>query len=261
MPGDKVELSFWEHITELLRRLRVIFIAVAISSVFVMAFPINFAFENVSAVNPWYTTVSVWLIKRVQQDLVPSEVELLPISWFAPLEIYLFVSVMLGVVISSPVIMYEIYKFINPALHMHERKSVLSFVAAFSGLFVFGVVFGYVLIMPASVRALLLASKFLGLPLMFEFSEFFSLVVGGVLLSGFMFTFPVFLILLVKAQVLKTNHVTRNRKTIYPGLVVLIAIFDPDPTIITEVALIIPIIILTEVSVLIARRYERERAE
>src|SRR3989304_3365725 len=128
MPGGKVELSFWEHITELLRRLRVIFIAVAISSVLVMVFPINFTFENVSAVNPWYTTVSGWLIKRVQQDLVPSEVELLPISWFAPLEIYLFVSVMLGVVISSPVIMYEIYKFISPALHERERKSILTFV-------------------------------------------------------------------------------------------------------------------------------------
>src|SRR3989304_8791329 len=259
MPGGKVELSFWEHITELLRRLRVIFIAVAISSVFVMAFPINFAFENVSAVNPWYTTVSGWLIKRVQQDLVPSEVELLPISWFAPLEIYLFVSVMLGVVISSPVIMYEIYKFISPALHERERKSILTFVTFFSSLFVFGVAFGYFLIMPMSVRALLLASKFLGLPLKFEFAEFFSLIMGGTLLSGFMPPIPGFFVLLVNAGILKTSHVTRNRKTLYPGIIILIAIIDPDPTIITEVTLFIPILILTEISVLIARRYEKNR--
>src|SRR3989337_172783 len=117
--------------------------------------------------------------------------ELLPISWFAPLEIYLFVSVMLGVVISSPVIMYEIYKFISPALHERERKSILTFVTFFTSLFVFGVAFGYFLIMPMSVRALLLASKFLGLPLKFEFAEFFSLIMGGTLLSGFMLTFPV----------------------------------------------------------------------
>lgn len=258
MPDDKVELTFWEHVTELLKRLRIIFIAVAVSSIFVMAFPVNISPENLSATNPWYTTIAVLFIRKIQQDLVPPEVELLPISWFAPLEIYFFVSVMLGVVISSPVIMHQMYKFINPALHEHERKSILTFVLSFTGLFVFGVIFGYLLIMPASVLALLLASRFLGLPLKFEFAEFFSLVVGGLLLSGFMFTFPVFLVLLVKAGVLKTEYVTRNRKYLYPGIVILISILDPDPTIITEVALIIPIIILTETSVLIARRFERK---
>lgn len=258
MSGDKLELTFWQHVTELLKRLRIIFIAVAVSSIFVMAFPVNINFENLSATNPWYTTIAVLFIKRIQQDLVPPEVELLPISWFAPLEIYFFVSVMLGVVISSPVIMHQVYKFINPALHEHERKSILTFVLSFSGLFVFGVIFGYLLIMPASVRALLVSSKFLGLPLKFEFAEFFSLAVGGLLLSGFMFTFPVFLILLVKAGVLKTEYVTRNRKYLYPGIIILISIFDPDPTLITEVMLFIPIIILTETSVLIARRFERK---
>jgi len=259
MPAAGAELTFWEHVTELLRRFRIIFIAVAVASMFVMAFPLNINFENLSLSNPWTTTVAVILIRKIQEDLVPPEVELLPISWFAPLEIYLFVSVMLGVVISSPVIMYEIYKFISPALHENERKSILTFVTFFTSLFVFGVAFGYFLIMPTSVRALLLASSFLGLPLKFEFAEFFSLIMGGTLLSGFMFTFPVFFVLLVKAGVLKTSHITRNRKSLYPGILILIAIIDPDPTIITEIALFIPILILTEISVLIARRYEKER--
>jgi len=256
MPNNKAELSFWDHITELIRRLRIVFIAVAASSMFVMGFPTNIA--NLSITNPWHSTIAQLFIRKIQADLIPPEVELLPISWFAPLEVYLFVSIMLGVVISSPVIMYEVYKFINPALHERERRGILKFVGSFTGLFVFGVLFGYVLIMPASVRALVLASDFLGLPLMFEFSEFFSFVMMGLLLSGFMFTFPVFLVLLVKVGVLKTSYVTHNRKYLYPGLIVLISIVDPDPTVITEVALIIPVIILTEISILIARRYEQK---
>jgi len=50
---------------------------------------------------------------------------------------------------------------------------------SFTGQFVFGAILGYVIIMPASVRALLLASRFLGMPLKFDFAEFFHLLLAG----------------------------------------------------------------------------------
>jgi len=60
---------------------------------------------------------------KKQEDQVPPEVDLLTISWFSLMEIYFFVSIMLGVVISAPVFMYQIYKFINPH-YMNTRQKV-----------------------------------------------------------------------------------------------------------------------------------------
>lgn len=250
-----------EHITELLSRLRSVFFALAVSIIFVMVVPISLDLSGLSASNPWYQTISSFVIRKLQSDFLPANIELLPISWFAPLEVYLFVSIILGVIISSPVIMYQIYKFINPALRQHERNLIYPFVTAFTGLFIFGFALGYLVIVPATVRAMVLFAELLGLPPVYAFSEFFSIVMMTLLLSSFIFTFPVYVVLLVQAAIITTEQIKKSRKYIYVGAVILIAIIDPEPSLITETTCIIPIIILTEAAILIARRFEKKREQ
>jgi sec-independent protein translocase protein TatC len=258
--GEK-ELSFLGHLTELLSRLRTVIYAVVISTIAVMVVPISIDFSSLFGGNPWYQTISSFVIKQMQKDFLPADVELLPISWFAPLEVYLFVSVMLGVVISSPVIMYELYKFINPALHQPERSLLYPFIIAFTGLFIFGFTLGYVVVVPATMRAMVLFAGILDLTPVYAFSEFFSVVMMTLLLCGFIFTFPIYVILLVKVGIISTEQIKKNRKYIYVGAVVLIALIDPEPSLVTEIALIGPIILLMEISLLIARRYEKQREQ
>ena len=81
------------------------------------------------------------------------------------------------------------------------------------------------------------------------------------LLCGLIFTFPIYFVLLVKAGIITTEQIKKNRKYIYLGAVVLIALIDPEPSLVTEVVCIIPLVILMEVSILIARRFERQREE
>lgn len=211
----------------------------------------------ISPSNPWYQTISSFVIRKLQDDFLPSDVELLPISWFAPLEVYVIVSIMLGVIISLPVIAYELYKFINPALYEHERTTLTPFVLAFVSLFVFGFVLGYLFVVPMTVKALLLFARLLDLPTIYQFTEFFWLIVGSLLLCGLIFTFPIYLVLLVKAGILSTKTLSKNRKYLYPGILIVIAFIDPEPSLITEALLGIPVIILTEVSIRIARRFEK----
>jgi sec-independent protein translocase protein TatC len=254
----KKELTFMEHLTELLSRLRTIIYAVIISTIVVMAVPISIDFSSLFSGNPWYQTISSFVINRMQSDFLPANIELLPIKWFAPLEVYLFVSIMLGVVISSPVIMYELYKFVNPALHQHERSLLYPFIIAFTGLFLFGFTLGYMVVVPATIRAMVLFTKLLGLDPIYGFSEFFSLVMMTLLLCGFVFTFPIYVVLLVKTGIVSTEQIKKSRKYIYIGAIVLIALIDPEPSLVTEITLIIPIIILMEASLLIARRFEKQ---
>jgi sec-independent protein translocase protein TatC len=258
---EKKELTFWEHLTELLSRLRAVAYALIISTIAVMVVPISIDLSSISASNPWYQTISSFVIRKMQTDFLPADIELLPISWFAPLEVYIYVSIMLGVVISSPVIMYELYKFVNPALHQHERKLVYPFVIAFMGLFIFGFSLGYLVIIPATMRAMVMFTQILGLTPVYGFADFFSVVMMTLLLSGFIFTFPVYVVLLVKAGIISTETIKKRRKYIYFGSVVLIALIDPEPSLVTELVCIIPIIILMEASLLVARRYEKQREE
>lgn len=257
MPTNKEEPTFWEHLVELLRRIRIMLLAVIISTIFVMMFPVSLDVSMISPSNPWYQTIASFVIRELQNNFLPSDVELLPISWFAPLEVYMIVSVMLGVIISLPVISYELYKFINPALYQHEGKTITAFILSFISLFTFGFILGYLFVVPMTVQALLLFARLLGLPTIYEFSEFFWLVVGSLLVCGSIFTFPIYLVLLVKARILSTKTLAKNRKYLYPGILIVIAFIDPEPSLITEVVLGIPIIILTEVSIRIARRFEK----
>ncbi len=260
MPDEDEEgLTFWEHTQELLLRLRTVSFALIVSTIVVMVVPIQLDLAELSAANPWYQTISSFVIRKLQSDFLPADIELLPISWFAPLEVYVFVSLLLGVVISSPVIMYELYKFANPAFHQHERRLVYPFVISFTCLFMFGLTLGYLIVAPATVRAMILFADFVGLTPTYAFSEFFSLVMTTLLLCGFIFTFPVYVVLLVKVGIITTEQIKKNRKYIYVGVVVLIAFIDPEPSLVTEIATILPLIVLMEISLLIARRFEKQR--
>lgn len=260
--GDK-ELTFWGHLAELISRLRTVIYALVISVIVVMVVPISLDFSQMSSTNPWYQTISSFVIAKMQSDFLPADagVELLPISWFAPLEVYLFVSLGLAVVVSSPVIMYQLYKFINPALHQQERRLVYPFVISFTGLFLFGVALGYLVVVPATMRAMILFTGLLGLDPVYAFSEFFSVVMTTLILCGFVFTFPIYVVLLVKVGIVSTERIKKSRKFIYLAAVIMIALIDPEPSLITEITLIIPIIILMEISLLIARRYEKQREQ
>jgi sec-independent protein translocase protein TatC len=249
----EVKLTFWGHIIELFYRLRIIFFSIAVCTIIVMVVPISLELAGM-----WYPTITSTIIKQMQRDLLPSGTELLPFHWIAPLEVYLFISIVLGVMISSPVIAYEFYKFINPALRRREKKAVFKFILPFVGLYIAGSTFGYILIAPVMMRTLTGFATLLDLPPIYEFANFYSLIGMTLLISGLLFTFPVILIALVKAGFITTGFIRKNRKYVYAGIIVLIAIIDPEPGLVTEAVLFIPILILLEVSLLIGRRIERQ---
>ena len=252
-------MSFMGHIKELINRLRTIIIAVVISTIIVMIVPVSLDFSNVSAVNPYYPTLTSSTIMNLQEKFLPAEAELLPLSFLAPLEVYLFVAIILCVGISMPIISYEIYKFINPALYKHERNAILQLLISFVGLFAFVFIFGYLYIVHLSIRTIFIFSDMLNLPPIYAFSEFFSLVGFALLTCGLISALPTFLVLLVKAGILETKSLTGNRKYLYGFLVIIIALLDPDPGLVTEALVFLPLVILTEISILIAKRIEKTR--
>lgn len=253
------EMSFWDHLTELFSRLRRIFYAFIISTIVVMVVPISIDLTNINLSNPFYQTIASMLINVFQERFLTEGIVLIPLSFYAPLEVYVFISIVIGATISLPVALYELYNFFSPALHKYEKRFALKFTASFIGLFIFGLVLGYLYIIPLTFRTMLIFSSLLNLSPTYDFAEFFSMVGMILLICGLIFTFPIYICLLVRAGILRTQHLTKNRKYLYGTILIIIAVLDPDPSLITESLTFIPIVILMEISILISKRIEKSK--
>ena len=255
--GDRVG-TIWEHISELSVRLRVVFYAVIISTTFFMVFPANASFLR----NPlvFYDPVIALVLKHVVLDVLPPRIQLIAGEFTAPLEIYLIASLILGIAVSSPVIAYEIYRYVAPALYPHERKAIYPFLAAFTILFAIGVVFGYKVLTPfilwGMIPFFILTSS---LPIITAM-DFYNLVFITTLVTGFSFTMPAFFVLFVKFGLIKTSYVTTRRLYIYAALYIVCAIVTPDGGPLADIALFVPMAFMLEVAVFFGTRYEKEHA-
>ncbi len=121
--------GFWEHINELKHRLKIIFIALIAATAFFALFPSNPA--HMFTAKFWLTglyspIVSVFL-NWIRNFIAPRGLQIISLEIGAPFEIYFLASIIFGFLVSSPVIAYELYRFVDPALYPHERKSVYPF--------------------------------------------------------------------------------------------------------------------------------------
>lgn len=253
---EHVEMTFWEHLTELFVHLRRILLVFVIATIAIMVVPISFSGDILT-----YQTIATLVIQTMQDQFLTDQIVLIPITFFAPLEVYFFISLILGAAVSMPVASYEIYKFFNPALHPNEKNFAAKFIASFIGLFTFGLVLGYLFVVPMTFQTVLLFSNLTNLSLIYHFTEFFSMAGMILLVCGFLFTFPIYVYLLVKIGVIKTSYLTKNRKYMYGLILIAIAVVDPDPSLITELITFLPIVILMEISILFAKRLEKKMSE
>lgn len=246
---------------ELRKRLKVIIIALVVSTAFFLVFPANPA----DLLNPqvWMTgffkPVVALVLVYIKNIVASGGIEIISLQIGAPLEVYMLASLMLGITVSSPVIAYEIYKFANPALLPHERKAIYSFVASFVILFIGGSLFGLFVLGPFIVWTLVIFSGFVGSLPIISVADFYTMIFITITFCGVAFTFPAIIVLLVRIGVIGTSIFTKNRIYIYPIIYIITAIITPDGGPLADLALFIPVAAMLEVALLIAKRYEKER--
>jgi len=248
--------TIWEHIAELSRRLRVVFYAVFVATTFFMVFPANRSFLQ----NPlaFYDPIIASVLRQVIKDTLPAGIELIAGEFTAPLEIYLIASLILGIGVSAPVIAYETYRYVAPALYPHEQKAIYPFVMAFTVLFVIGAVFGYKILTPFILWGMLPFFRLTGALAIINVMDFYNLVFITTLVSGFSFTMPAFFVLLVRFGIVRTSFVTTRRRYIYAALYIVCAVVTPDGGPLADIALFVPMALLLEVAVFFGKRYEKE---
>ena len=257
-PRDMKEMTMIEHLMELKDRLKVILITVGVLTLVMMVFPAEFNLNLEKIMYAYKPLVSV-ILDIIKAQLMPEGMRLIGLTITSPLELYFIASLAFGVMFSAPVIAYEIYKYVDPALYPHERRMIYPFIAAFMLLFIGGCLFGYFIIAPFTFKAMLIFFNLTGAEAFVHILDFYNTVFIVVVATGAVFTAPIILILLVKVGLISTKAITNNRKYIYGAAYIVAAIITPDGGMFTNVLLLLVFVALIEGAVLIAKRYEKER--
>jgi sec-independent protein translocase protein TatC len=169
------------------------------------------------------------------------------------------VALVAGLVMSSPVWLYELWAFVMPGLHRNERKWTITFVAIAGPLFVAGVALGYY-VMPKGL-AVLLGFTPEGVTSLVDTQDYLNFMMRILLVFGVSFEIPLFVILLNLAGVVKARHLARWRAWIIFGTFVFAAVATPSTDPITMVLLAVPMVILFLISEVIARIVDRRRGK
>ncbi len=175
-----------------------------------------------------------------------------------PLMLQLKISSLAAVVLLSPFWLYQLWAFILPGLHPHERRWTRIFAAVAGPLFVAGVAIGYY-VLPKGLQVLLSFTPS-NVQSLLEFSEYFSFFTRMLLVFGVAFEVPLFVVLLNLAGVVSGRSLTNYRPWIIVGTFIFAAVATPSTDPFSMLMLAIPMSLLFLVSEVIARLVDRRRA-
>ncbi len=161
------------------------------------------------------------------------------------------VSVIFGILISLPVIFYQFWKFVLPALKKNEKKFFYILLPVSLLLFYAGILFCFFVVLPLGIRFLLNFGS-PELEPMISLGYYISFLLALLLPFGLIFELPLVLNLMVKLRILSVKRIVSVRKYVIVLIFLVGAILTP-PDVITQILLALPLIILFETSILIAK--------
>jgi sec-independent protein translocase protein TatC len=242
--GDQLRMSIIEHLDELRRRL--IVCAAALSAAFLVAF----IGKN-------------WIFGLLEKPLKSVQGSSAALVTFSPTEPFMTIVKVSGVaalLLAVPVVLYELWAFLMPALYESERRSILPYVFFTVALFVGGVAFGYFLVLPVGLRVLLnygdnLFNQQLRAS---EYIDFVSLFLLG---FGLVFELPVIILVLNALGIVNQQRLRKGRRYAVLIVAVLAMVITPTQDPINMIITMVPLMLLYEFGILLTRLAEKRRVK
>lgn len=251
MPGELA--SFWGHVTEFIKRMKVVLATFIVALIVMLVLPGN---SDFFALTSGYKPLMSVVLTYIAQGFLPPDAKLYASSMSDPITLYVYAGLVFAIGITLPVFAYEAYKFVDPALYPNEKKAVAPYVSAVTILFIAGAVFGYLFLAPSFIQGFFPFFDAVNAVKLFPIMDFYNIVFLTIIVSGVLFTIPVFFVLLVKFNIVHTRMVTGKRKYIYAGLGVAAMFISPGATPAGDLYLFIALALLFEVSVIVGKRME-----
>jgi sec-independent protein translocase protein TatC len=257
-------MSFWSHLEELRGHLWRSAIAVfVLSAAAFIAKDIVFDYIILAPKEPYFITNRLFCrlaeaLGTAALCINQNPVEIINIDLAGQFKTHILVSFVAGIVMAFPYIIWEMWRFIKPALHKDEIASSQGAVFVTSSLFLMGVCFSYFLIAPLTIN-------FLG---SYQVSEmvanqvalrsYISTITMVTFATGIVFELPVIVYFLSRIGLLTPEFMRKNRKVAFILILVLSAIITP-PDVFSQILVGIPLYVLYEFSIGISRRVVNKR--
>lgn len=252
------DMSFWEHLEAL--RWHFIRSAIVIIVMGVIALIYNdFIFDKIilAPKEPSFITNKLlcWFGGKINVDyfcINNLDMKIINTDMAGQLTTSIWVSLIAGLILAIPYVLWEFWQFIKPALNEKERKYSRGFVYVTSLLFLSGVVFSYFLIVPLTINFLATYKVSENVSNYITLNSYISTVTTLSFATGLVFEFPILVYFLTKIGILTPLFLTRQRRNIIIIILVVGAIITP-PDIFSQVMVSIPLYGLYELSIYISK--------
>jgi sec-independent protein translocase protein TatC len=245
-------MTFFEHLSELRKRIIYSLYAIAIGAfigVYISKYVINFIIRPI---------VKALTDAHLNAELVYTH----PAGY---LNTYITLGVYIGIVLASPVVLYQVWLFVAPALYKHERSAVTGFIFSTVFLFVAGIAFGYFITLPYILRFLVgFQGPISSIKPMITVNEYFDLVLLVLLGLGLVFELPILIFFLSLFGIVTPKFLWKNFRYAILVIAIVAAIVTPTPDAMTMLIFMAPMVGLyfvgIAVSAVVTRRRERRLA-
>ncbi|MFZ5946391.1 MAG: twin-arginine translocase subunit TatC [Stygiobacter sp.] len=239
--SGEVEMTFLDHLEELRWRVIYSLIGIVIATIIAWIF-IDFFIEQILLLPAKESGLKL-------QNLKP----------FGQLFLYFQVAIIIGLILSFPNLVYQLWKFISPALRQKEKKYIKWIVIFTTFCFLVGVVFAYFVMLPLTLK---FAAQF-GSPTIennFSIDEYFSIILSVILGAGLVFELPMLSFFLSSIGMLTPKFMRKYRRHSIVAIMILSAILTPGTDPVSQLLLAIPLVILYEISILVSKIFQRKSA-
>ena len=168
------------------------------------------------------------------------------------LSVLIWTCITAGFIISFPYFLWEVWKFISPALYKNEKKYAKTFIFVSSLLFFLGVLFGYYVLVPLSINFLVNTQISTIVENQIDINSYIGLVKTTSLATGLIFELPIIIFFLTYLGLITDSFLKEYRKYAYVLILIIAAVVTP-PDVISQIIVSIPMVILYEGSILVAK--------
>lgn len=261
MGNNDIEMTFGGHL-EALRQMLLRIISVAgIFAVAVFCFK-DTTWSVLLAPSEWDFCTYRWIESLARSigftdfHFEEYHIDLITIDLSAQFMMHITTSVYLGLLCASPFVLYELFRFITPALYENEKKYSVQIAVVIYALFILGVLMTYYILFPISFRFLGTYSVAERIHSTITLDSYVETFTSLTLMMGVVFQLPVIAFILAKMRLITYGILSEYRKHAFILILLLAAVITP-PDVMTLLIVTVPLYILYEVSIKIVRLVEK----
>ena len=247
--SDEGRMPFLAHLEELRKRLIISFSAIGVA--FVLAFNIR---EYCLRLLQWPLTTDIVVGRTFPFILFRGKPPIAKLTALGPAETlwtHFKVAFIVGTMLAIPVVLYQIWKFIEPGLLQKEKRFALPFVILSTISFFTGVAFCFFIVLPMAMQFLLTFDP--SIQQMPRFGEYVDFTLKFLLAFGAIFELPLAITIAARLGMVTPQFLARNRKYAILLNFVVAAILTPTPDVFNQALMAMPMCVLYEIGILAAR--------